>query len=200
MSKTIQAGPPFHYSLDALFSIILSLKLGLNCPHECGGESGDLKHWRRKLNTVQYNFPHRPAGSPQGSFSPHCSPPFRTLLSSIPFFPSPWSTSPSTFWEIYLPILREISESQDPLLSPSHSNGTFILIWVIKLMVTPWAGWVSRVAALQQGDYCFSQVPKQGTWQGWETSISSLSQQTEFCCPRAEKLQKPTQVSGQVMP
>ena len=27
-----------------------------------------------------------------------------------------------------------------------------------------------------------------------------LSQQTEFCCPRAEKLQKPSQVSGQVMP
>ena len=132
----------------------------------------------------------------RGPSSPTGPLPSGPRLSSVPFFQSTWGHIP--IWEICLPILREISESQDALSpSPSHFNSTFILIWVIKLMVTPQAGW-ARVCSLELN--CFSQVPRQGSWQGWKASISSLSKKTEFCCPRAEKRQKSTWVSGQVSP
>ena len=76
--------PPFHYSPDALFSIILWLELGLYRPHGCVGESGDLQHWRRTFIIVQYDFP---ADSPQGSFFPDWSPAFRSPVIKRPILP-----------------------------------------------------------------------------------------------------------------
>ena len=197
-SRRIWAGPPSPISLFSWCFILHHLMTWawiISSSWMCG--------WVRGLTTLEedvYNCPiWFSSRLSSGVFLPWLVP-----CLQVPCYQASHSsslhggTSPSTFWEVCLPILREISESQDALSpSPSHFNSTFILIWVIKLMVTPQAGW-ARVCSLELN--CFSQVPRQGSWQGWKASVSSLSKKTEFCCPRAEKWQKSTWVSGQVSP
>lgn len=116
-SGPIQA---FRHSPDISFSIMLLLKLGSVCPRGFGGHPGDVQHWRRN-RSVQDDFPTARVPAAHSSFLTASSP--AGFLSGISSPQSPRGTAPFTFWEVYLPILREISGSQDALpLSPFHSK------------------------------------------------------------------------------
>lgn len=100
--------------------------------------------------------------------------------------------------QLHLPFGKSISPSSGKSLnlkihyhSPhSTPNSIFIQVWVIKL-TRSWAGWL-RAGSREM--IASSKSPDRVPVRAESRCIFSLS--VESCCPRAEKLQKPTWVSG----
>lgn len=143
----MQAGPAFHQPPDILFSIILPPKFGLHCSHGCAGNSGDWRHWRKKVKLSNISNRAQQTLS-QGSLWDIFLPPLISTI-RVSFYQA--SSSPISMRCICIYLLgnlppyslgnRWISRSITTLLYLTQ-NCTLVQVWVIKLMTIPWTRWV----------------------------------------------------------